>query len=130
MKLVVVESPYAGDTQRNTRYLRAALADCLRRGEAPFASHAIYTQPGVLRDDVPGERSQGIRAGFAWGAVAAARVFYTDLGWSGGMRAGLAEAEQLGQRVELRSLPKWDEDVTAERVRAPLVVETPWQEDP
>ena len=39
MKLVIVESPFAGDTERNIRYARACLADCLRRGEAPFASH-------------------------------------------------------------------------------------------
>lgn len=50
MRRVIVESPYAGDIERNMRYLRACLADCLRRGEAPFASHAIYTQPGVLDD--------------------------------------------------------------------------------
>lgn len=42
MKLVVVESPYAGDVERNLRYLRAAMADCLARGEAPFASHGLY----------------------------------------------------------------------------------------
>lgn len=64
---VVVESPYAGDVERNLRYLRAALRDCLLRGEAPYASHAIYTQPGVLDDDIPSERTRGIHAGLAWG---------------------------------------------------------------
>ena len=39
MKLVVVESPYAGDVETNVRYARAAIRDCLMRGEAPFASH-------------------------------------------------------------------------------------------
>ena len=107
MKLVIVESPYAGDVERNLKYLRAAMADCLARGEAPYASHALYTQPGVLRDEVPEEREKGIKAGFAWGEVAALRVFYTDLGWSGGMRAGLAEAERLGQAKEIRSVLGW-----------------------
>ena len=41
-------------------YARACVADCLRRGEAPIASHLLYTQPGVLDDDVPEERAQGI----------------------------------------------------------------------
>ena len=65
MRLVIVESPYAGDVEENVRYARACLADCLARGEAPFASHLLYTQPGVLDDDVPGERALGIAAGFA-----------------------------------------------------------------
>ncbi len=43
---VIVESPYAGATariiERNERYLRACLRDCLLRGEAPFASHGLF----------------------------------------------------------------------------------------
>ena len=33
---VIIESPYAGDVEKNLRYLRAAMHDCLMRGEAPF----------------------------------------------------------------------------------------------
>jgi hypothetical protein len=117
MRLVVIESPYAGDTERNLRYLRAAMADCLARGEAPFASHALYTQPGVLDDTKPAERKQGIAAGFIWGECAEVRVFYVDLGWSRGMYAGLDEAKRLDQRVEYRNLPGWAEDAHGERVR-------------
>ncbi len=60
-----------------------------------------------LRDEVPEERELGIRAGFVWGALATKRVFYVDLGWSSGMRAGLAEARRIGQPVEVRYLPGW-----------------------
>lgn len=42
MRRVVIESPYAGDVERNVRYARASLSDCLRRGEAPLASHLLY----------------------------------------------------------------------------------------
>lgn len=42
MRLVVVESPYAGDVKRNEEYARRAMADCLARGEAPFASHLLW----------------------------------------------------------------------------------------
>lgn len=94
MRLVVVESPYAGDVERNLRYLRACLADCLRRGEAPFASHALYTQPGVLDDIDPAQRMLGISAGFAWRYYAAATVVYTDLGFSRGMQAAIEHAEE------------------------------------
>lgn len=76
MKRVIIESPYAGDIDRNLRYLRACMADCLRRGEAPFASHGLYTQPGVLDDDKPDERKLGIEAGFAWRDVAEMTVVY------------------------------------------------------
>lgn len=111
MRPIVIESPYAGDVERNLRYLRAAMADAIQRGETPYASHALLTQPGVLRDDVPEERALGIKAGFRMGEVIAAvggvRAFYVDLGWSSGMKAGLAEAERIGQPVEMRSVPGW-----------------------
>jgi hypothetical protein len=110
MTLVAIESPYAGsleEIERNLRYLRAAMADCFSLGEAPYASHGLYTQPGVLRDEVPGEREQGIAAGFSWAALAAKRVFYTDLGWSPGMDRGLKEALRLGQTIETRKVKGW-----------------------
>lgn len=106
--LVVIESPLAGDVARNTRYARAAMRDSLRRGEAPYASHLLYAQPGILDDLVPGEREQGISAGFAWGACAELVAVYTDLGISGGMRRGIARAEAAGTEVVYRSIPDWD----------------------
>ena len=111
--IVIVESPYSGknviEVGRNIRYLRAALADCLSRGEAPFASHGLYTQPGVLDDRDPEEREQGIKAGFRFHDVADKMVVYTDLGISSGMQAGVANAEWLGLPVEMRSLEGWGE---------------------
>lgn len=85
MRRVIVESPFAGDIERNVAYAREALADCLRRGEAPLASHLLYTQPGVLDDSVTEQRALGIAAGFCWRAVAELTAFYVDFGWSPGM---------------------------------------------
>lgn len=62
---VILETPYAGDVEYNLKYARACVADCIRRHEAPFASHLIYTQDGVLDDNDPNERMLGIHAGFA-----------------------------------------------------------------
>jgi len=104
MRCVIVESPYSGDIDRNERYARACLADCLRRGESPFASHLLYTQRGVLRDEVPGERNLGMEAGFAWAERADATVVYGDLGVSGGMAQGILHAENVGRPVEYREL--------------------------
>ena len=108
MRLVLIESPFAGDVERNLAYLRAAMRDCLLRGEAPFASHALYTQPGVLDDDKAEERALGIEAGLAWGARADATVVYVDRGISSGMQQGIARAHAEGRPVERRTLPGWE----------------------
>jgi hypothetical protein len=107
MRRVIVESPYAGNLiQRwlNRRYARHCLRDCLDRSESPFASHLLYTQPGVLHDGVAIERERGILAGMAWGEVADATVVYTDRGISSGMRLGMDAAGRAGRPVEMRSL--------------------------
>lgn len=107
MRVVIVESPFAGDVERNTAYARACLKDCLRRGEAPFASHLLYTQTGVLDDALPHERAQGIAAGLAIGDRADVTVVYTDLGISGGMQQGIAAAGDKRRPVEFRRLEGW-----------------------
>lgn len=107
-RLVILESPYAGDVDKNVAYARAAVRDCLARGDAPAASHLLYTQPGILNDDDPAERAAGIDAGLAWGVVAAATVVYPDLGVSRGMAHGIERAYAEGRAVEYRSLgPAW-----------------------
>lgn len=104
MRRVIIESPYAGDIAKNEDYARSCLHDSLRRGEAPFASHLLYTQPRVLRDEVSSEREWGIRAGLAWGEAADATVVYIDLGISSGMARGINAAHDAGRPVEYRSL--------------------------
>jgi hypothetical protein len=110
-RLVVIESPYGGNVELSLRYLRACMAAALERGEAPFASHGLYTQPGVLCDNVPAERDRGIAAGFAWRTVAEATIVYTDLGISNGMRLGIDHAESMSNPVEYRTLGwPWNDD--------------------
>ena len=104
MKRVVLESPFAGDIAQNMFYLRRAMAHCISKGEAPFASHGLYTQPGVLNDDIPGERELGIQAGFAWGKEADYVVVYTDLGITPGMKKGIAFYETQGLPIHYRKI--------------------------
>ncbi len=105
MRLVIIESPYAGDTTRNVEYARRAVKDSLLRGEAPIASHLLYTQPGILDDSVEIERHLGISAGLAWQKAASdATVVYTDYGITEGMRYGIHEAERAGKTVEFRTI--------------------------
>lgn len=107
LRLVIVESPYGSIepavVEANVKYARACLRDCLKRGEAPYASHLLYTQPGVLDDNDPEERKLGIEAGLEWGKLAAT-VVYTDRGVSSGMEQGVARAHQQGRVVEFRKL--------------------------
>lgn len=111
MKLVIVESPYGSEfeavVEANIKYARACMADCLRRGEAPFASHLLYTQPGVLKDLIPEERTLGTAAGLAWGMKADITAVYVDRGMSAGMKQGIEAAEAAGRPVQFRMLPGW-----------------------
>lgn len=104
MKLVVIESPYAGEVEKNVEYAKRCIRDCLMRDEAPIASHLLFTQPGILNDKVQEERKLGIRAGLGWHKVADLVVVYTDLGISSGMEGAIEYAKSLKKPIEFRSL--------------------------
>jgi hypothetical protein len=109
---VIIESPYRGetteDTVSNIRYGRACLRDSLMRGEACFASHLFYTQPGVLADGNETERAQGINAGYAWMETAEKVVFYVDRGMSLGMKDALDVTIHYGLEIEFRRIEAQD----------------------
>lgn len=105
---VIIESPYAGETvketQQNVDYARACMRDSLMRGEAPFASHLLYTQPGVLDDNKPTERRMGIEAGLYWGQLANVTAVYVDRGITKGMRQGIERAQKERRVIVERSI--------------------------
>lgn len=115
---VYVESPYNGtpeEIERNIQYAIAAMRDCLKRKEAPFLSHLIYTQSpkvGFVSDDDEKfkfiGREAAIEAALCWAAKSEKTVVYTDLGMSKGMKIGIENAEKVGRKVEYRSLPEWN----------------------
>lgn len=98
---VIVESPFAGGFA-NVRYSRECLRDCLDRGEAPYASHLLYTQKGVLNDEIAEERRRGIDAAVAWLEVADYVAVYMDLGITVGMMFGIIRAAKSGKPIRLR----------------------------
>lgn len=108
MRRVILESPCAARTffgrWLNRRYARRCVRHALVLGEAPIASHLLYTQPGILRDHDVHERAWGIAAGLAWKEVADASVVYIDLGITKGMAHGIEAAKAAGLKVEYRSL--------------------------
>jgi len=104
--LVILESPYAGDTNTNLEYARECLLDSLSRGESPIAFHLLY--PQVLDDDHPVQRALGLDASAEWYEKANAIVAYTDLGISPGMEKGISLAENLAIFVEYRKIRSAD----------------------
>lgn len=137
---VVVESPYAGkhgascrcddcqiDLAANLKYARGALRDCLQRREAPFASHLLYTQDGVLDDHIPKDRNLGIGAGFIYRKGSNLSAFYVDRGISTGMGFGLEDVQTIAQSFELRSMLEIDPNQVAMPLRdsAGVVVSVP-----
>lgn len=101
---VILESPYAGNVERNIRYARECVRHSLSLGESPIASHLLYTQEGILNDDIPEERILGIDAGLAWKDVAEKHVFYVDYGWSKGMEYAYKYAAKKKIPVEIRAI--------------------------
>lgn len=129
---VIVESPFMGlpppanvrgSILFNMLYARAALRDCILRGEAPFASHLLYTQDGVLRDEVHEERELGM--GLGWHVMRRANyvVVYADLGFSSGMIRGVQAAIAAGRPARMRFLkgPVFKDCVPADN-RVPVEV--------
>lgn len=93
---VIVESPYEGGTpqyKNNITYLRTIMRYLLQNGFAPMASHELYTH--CLADTTPEERKLGIDAGFAWHTKAYAQLFFTDRGFTQGMKLGQANWQRI-----------------------------------
>lgn len=102
MRRVIIESPYAGDIEANTEYLKACVLDSLNRSESPYASHAFF--PQFLDDDNPAERKIGIDAGLAWSIAAETVVYYVDKGMSAGMLYALERHCQRNADIDVRQL--------------------------
>lgn len=106
MRRVILESPFAGNIELNVAYAKLCIRDMLLRGEAPIASHLLFTQSGLLDDTKPEQRTLGIAAGHAWIEVADEVVVYGDLGISKGMELGVSNARAAGKPITYRHLPK------------------------
>ncbi len=115
MDFVVIESPHRGegesfgDLEANKGYARDCLRNSLLRGEAPFASHLLYTE--VLDDDKPAEREAGLIAARAVIPRADRLCVYIDRRISEGMREAIATAKAAGVRIVYRSLKRPNEDL-------------------
>lgn len=107
-RFVQVESPFASSSAEgyaiNIAYARAAVLDSIRRGETPVATHLLFTQPGILREET--ERALGLELALDLLQRVDAVVVYTDRGVSDGMQAAIREAHRRGIVVEYRRVPR------------------------
>lgn len=106
MNRVIIESPWQSESyimhEIYEEYLDAAIRDCIRRGEAPFASCRMYAH--LLHDHIPDEREKGIEMGLLWGELADKTVVYEDYGVSPGMQIGIDAAKAVERPIEQRRL--------------------------
>ena len=97
-KRVLILSPFAGDTERNKKYLDRCIDFIIKSGNAPFAPHYIY--PNFLDDTDSFERRKGMEMGKAWASVCQHAIAFVDYGTTKGM------AEEVGfLRLEHPTLP-------------------------
>jgi hypothetical protein len=103
MNIVLVESPYAAGTtnKREARetalhYAAWCMADSCARGEAPIASHLLYTL--VYPEDRAG-REQGLARRDELACRVDVVALYTDIGETEGM-----QRPSFGARHETRTL--------------------------
>lgn len=114
MSVVMLESPYSGNIDRNLRYLAlCGIETTSLYDECYYASHGLMTQHprsknffvsdyepkwDVLTRDTAIELSQRIRI------RCDKTVFYVDLGWSSGMKMAKKYCEDHNLPYEVRHL--------------------------
>jgi hypothetical protein len=117
MRIVCLESPFKpseSDIQRyagryspsellrqNLIYARLLLLNSLKLGEAPFASHLLYTQVWSEREDL---RQAGIRSGIEFHNRVDLIVLGVDLGTSTGMKLATDNARLVNTELTTRSI--------------------------
>ena len=114
MAVVMIESPYSGDIDRNIRYLSLCGFDAgVLHDECPYASHGWMTQhprsSNLFVSDYDEKwdvltRNQAIDMSHRIRKRCDKTVFYTDLGWSSGMKAAKKYCEKHELPYEERQL--------------------------
>lgn len=89
--IVLIESPYAGDIQRNSEYARRAMLYVIEQGRTPIVPHLLY--PQVLDDSDPMQRERALEMCAELRESVNQVWFFTDYGWSDGMLRAEHEME-------------------------------------
>lgn len=119
-RVIQVESPYSTSNgksiEENLEYARKAMWSILVMGDTPYASHLLYTQPGVLNDAIPEERELGIQAGLEMyrQKKSDACAIFVENGITLGMLHGIKVALENEIPVEFRSIAFLEPEVFQE----------------
>lgn len=89
--VILVESPYAGDIQRNSEYARRAMLHVIEQGHTPIVPHLLY--PQVLDDSDPLQRERALEMCAELREQAEEVWFFIDYGMSSGMLRARDELE-------------------------------------
>ena len=81
--IVLIESPYSGDIQRNSEYARRAMLHVIEQGHTPIVPHLLY--PQVLDDSDPMQREMALEMCRELRDSADEAWFFVDYGISPGM---------------------------------------------
>jgi len=106
---VMVESPFKAQeftAKVLDRYARRCMKDSLDRGESPFMSHMLYPKRtgGVLDDNDPEEREQGLDGHNNWLKVSQLVAVYIDYNISAGMEDAMDRASKFTIPVKVRRI--------------------------
>lgn len=125
--VVMIESPYSGDIDRNVRYLQLAMADAmLNHNECPYASHIGMTMHARASKYYCSDydekwnlltREQAIRLSHNIRHRCDFTVFYVDRGWSTGMKAALEYCTKNQLPYEIRSIDTYHLSKTSKQTR-------------
>ena len=95
--LIMIESPYSGDIDRNIRYLDLTIADAsINYNECPYASHGQLTRHPRCKSYFVSDydskwdiltRDEAICLSHSFRTIVDKTVFYIDRGWSTGMKS-------------------------------------------
>lgn len=100
--IILVESPYAGDIQRNSEYARRAMLHVIEQGHTPIVPHLLY--PQVLNDSEPLQRERALEMCADLREQADAVWFFVDYGISPGMERAESELGFTANLVRAGSL--------------------------
>jgi hypothetical protein len=114
---IIIESPYSGDIEANIAYLEKCMADSyFTRDEAPIATHLLWTRLSpdpkttTYVPDTEDGRKRALEKCRQLRKKVGRVAFYTDKGWSNGMKQARKECEEDGIPWEERSLEEESED--------------------
>ncbi len=122
MKVVILESPYSGNIQRNIAYAQRCMADSRENhGEIPIVPHLLWTQhhlhPTHFVSDYSEKytlkncgRDVSIKQIEIFRQKADKIVFYVDYGFSKGMEYGLFHCKRNKIPYEKRKIGNIEED--------------------